>query len=119
MKSQKTPSFVVIGILTVITILFWIGFSVYRIFSKPESIETSKEILEPISPSLDTQTLDKVAQRIFFNEGEVPQNLILVPSPTPSASPSAEIQNLPSENEQAATGSATEQSATSSGETAP
>ncbi|MFZ5932483.1 MAG: hypothetical protein ACOYT7_00115 [Patescibacteria group bacterium] len=88
MKKSKVPSLVTIAILTTITVLFWVGFSVYRIFTDEPEPNVPGEILEPVSPTLDSETIDKIQGRIFFGEQEV-QTQILLPSPTPTESPTA------------------------------
>ena len=101
MEKQKRPNFVTIGILTVITIFLWIGFSVYRAFTITPSIEVSDEIIKPITPTLDTETLSKIDQRVFFEEGEIRQILISTPAATPTPTP------IETETEEITTKSAT------------
>jgi hypothetical protein len=115
MKKQKKPNLVVLGILTLITILFWIGFSAYRSFTSEVPIKVPSEILEPISPTFDTETLSKVGNRLFFLEQELAEIVLTAPSPSPTASP--EPTQLPEEQEEA-TESATNETneATESGD---
>ena len=87
MEKQKRPSFVIIGILTVVTIFLWIGFNVYRAFTVTPSIKVPDEILKPIMPTLDSETLSKIDQRVFFEEGEIRQILISTPATTPTPTP--------------------------------
>ena len=91
MEKQKRPNFVTIGILTVITIFLWIGFSVYRAFTITPSTKVSDEILKPITPTLDTETLSKIDQRVFFEEGEIGQIFIPTATPTPTETETEEI----------------------------
>ncbi len=88
MKKMKTPSLVTLAVLTTITILFWIFFSVYRIFASKPSTSVPPEILEPVTPTLDSATLEKITQGVYLSEGEIPQNIMTSPtaSPTPTAS---------------------------------
>lgn len=65
MKKDKLPGFVVLLILTAITSVFWIMFSVYRSFSKPTPTTVPPEILEPINPVLDTQTVETLKNKIY------------------------------------------------------
>lgn len=106
MEEQKRPSFITIGILTVITIFLWIGFSTYRALTISPPAKVSDEILKPITPSLDTETLSKINQREFFEEGEIGQILISVPSPSPTATPTATPTPTETETEEEATESA-------------
>ena len=87
MEKQKRPSFVIIGILTVVTIFLWISFSVYRAFTTTPSIKVPDDILKPIIPTLDSKTLSKIDQRVFFEEGEIRQILISTPATTPTPTP--------------------------------
>lgn len=99
MKKLKTPSLVTLAILTTITIVFWVFFSVYRVFASKPSAAVPLEILEPISPTLDSATLDKIQQGVYLPEENIPENIVtppsvspiptLFPTPTPSSSPSA------------------------------
>lgn len=95
MKKQKIPSLVSIAILTTITVLFWVGFSVYRIFSEEPDPSVPAEIIEPLTPTLDSATIDKIEQRIFYEEGEV-ETQIASPSPTPLEAPAASPEASPS-----------------------
>ncbi len=115
MKKQKKPSVVVLGILTLITILLWIGLSAYRSLTAEAPAKVSSEILEPISPTLDTETLGKVGNKLFFLEQELAEIILVTPSPSPTASP--EPTQLPEEQEEA-TESATNETdeATESGD---
>jgi len=116
MKKQKKPNLVILGILTLITILFWIGFSAYRSFTSEVPIKVPSEILESISPTLDTETLGKVGNRLFFLEQEL-AGIVLISSPSPSPTASPEPTELPEEQEEA-TESATNETdeATESGD---
>ena len=84
MKKRKTPNLVTIAILTTITVVFWVFFSVYRVFTDEPSYAVPAEILEPVSPTLDASLIDKIESRIFFSEGEA-----VTPTSTPEASPAA------------------------------
>lgn len=119
MKKQKKPNVVVLGILTLITILLWIGFSAYRSLTSEAPVKVPSEILEPISSTLDTETLGKVGNRLFFLEQELAE-IILISSPSPSPTPSPEPTQLPEEQEEA-TESATSETdeATESGDITP
>lgn len=85
MKKTNLPSLVTISILTVITVIFWIIFSIIRIFTTEPDIKVASEVLEPIDPTLDTETLNNVQGRTFFSTG---QTILTLPSPLPEVSPS-------------------------------
>lgn len=95
---KKTPPIVSTAILTVITVFMWIAFSVYRVFTSTPPVNIPPEILEPISPTLDSETLASLASKTYFEEGTVPptfvstgpeanQNFSLSPTPELSATP--------------------------------
>lgn len=69
----KLPSFVTILILTLITSLAWIAFSVYRAVTLKPSPAVPQEISEPLNPNLDTQTIELMKSRVFFEESEIPE----------------------------------------------
>ncbi len=65
MKNKKLPSIVSLMILTAITSVFWIMFSVYRSFtSEPEPV-VPDEVINQLSPRLDTQTIDLMQNKIY------------------------------------------------------
>lgn len=116
MKEQKTPNLVVVGVLTLITIILWIGFGAFRAITSEVPPKVPAEILESFSPNLDTETLGKISSRLFFEEYELPETVITEPEPSPSPTPEPEIEELTEEGEEnTATESATNE-ATESGD---
>lgn len=98
MNKSKVPSLVSIVILTAITSVFWIFFSVYRVFATKPAPKVSEEVLAPISADLDRTTIDQIQARIFFEENQIPEiSTVASPSPTasPTASPSATLAPTP------------------------
>lgn len=68
---NKLPSFVTILILTLITTLAWISFSVYRAISVKPAPVVPKEISEPLNPTLDSKTIDLLKLKLHFEDGQV------------------------------------------------
>ena len=66
---KKLPIQVVLAILTTITVVFWVGFSVYSAFVTDAPDQVSEEILKPLSPELNLQTLAEVEKRLYFDKG--------------------------------------------------
>lgn len=101
MKKPKIPNLVTIFILTTITIVFWAFFGIYRVFTKQPSPTVPSEILEPLSPTLDTDSLNKIESRTFFEDSQIPQTKFLLggtqtsPTPTPTPSPRVTITPTP------------------------
>lgn len=119
MKKEKKPNVVILGILTLVTILFWIGLSAYRSLTIEPSVNVPSEILEPISPSLDLESLSRVSGRIYFQEQDL-ANIVLVAPPSPSPEATPEPTELPEEQEEATESATSETSeATESGEVSP
>ena len=71
MKKIKIPSLVTTMILTVVTISFWIVFSVIRIFKTEKSSDIPPEILNPLKTSYDKTVVDKIEKRIYFDKEQV------------------------------------------------
>lgn len=81
MKKTKIPSIVAVMILTVITISFWIVFSVIRIFTTEPTPSIPPEILNPLNPNYDKTAVDKIQERIYFDKEQI--------FTSPTASPEA------------------------------
>jgi predicted exporter len=65
MKKQ-TPTLVIIVILTLVTVVFWVGFSIINRLKTKTSLNIPDQVLEPISPNLNQEILDKLETRTFF-----------------------------------------------------
>lgn len=64
MKNNKLPSIIVLMILSIITLLFWISFTIYRVFTSKPSPVVPEQISQSLSPILDIDTLNKIENRI-------------------------------------------------------
>lgn len=73
MKKNKAPSIVAIAVLTLITVVFWIFFSVLRLLSTKPAVSVPDEILAPINPTLDTNVLNSLQQRYYLEAGQIPE----------------------------------------------
>jgi hypothetical protein len=114
MKNVKAPNIVLVGVITVITIVLWIIYGVYKLVTTPQDINVPNEVLSPVSPNLDTEALNTLQQRIFFSENQL-TDINLIKTPEPEASPTASPTATPQQQE--ATSSAQQETATTSGET--
>lgn len=54
---------VVLLISTLITVVAWVGFEVYRAYTKINPPEGIESYLTPLSPTLDTSVLDELEKR--------------------------------------------------------
>lgn len=120
MKTPKPPNIVLVGIITVVTIVLWIIFGVYKLVTTPQDVNVSSDILSPVSPTLDQEGLSLLEQRLFFTEAEL-SGISIVSTPGPEESPSPSPSPTPTpegEGQEEATQSAEqENTATESGET--
>ncbi|MFZ3301712.1 MAG: hypothetical protein WA152_03305 [Microgenomates group bacterium] len=64
MKNKKLPSIVALMILTLITAIFWMMFSVYRSFTKPAPVTVPEEVVNQINPRLDTETIELMSTKV-------------------------------------------------------
>lgn len=95
MKNLKIPAFVTVLILTTITLVFWVFFGVYRVFTKTPAPNIPAGIMEPLNPNLDKDTLNQLQNRTYFEEGSVPIIPILTPTPETIISPQVTITPTP------------------------
>ena len=70
MKELKAPRPVIVAIFTTMTIILWVFFSVYRILTAKTPPIVPPEILAPVNPVLNTQDLEKLEGRTFFEKSE-------------------------------------------------
>lgn len=52
-------------ILSLITVLFWISASVYRVFTSKTNLEISNDIIQDLNPTIDNATLEQVKSRFY------------------------------------------------------
>ncbi len=64
MNRKKLPNLIVLFILTLITTLFWISFSIYQVFTKEASPVVPEEIILQIDPKLDIETIKMMRSKI-------------------------------------------------------
>jgi hypothetical protein len=76
----KLPPIIVIAVLTLITAVLWILLSVYRIYNNKPPLVVTPEIVEPVTPNLDKNTIEAIVNRLYIEEGSV-----AVPTTSPSA----------------------------------
>lgn len=57
-----------VGMATLITSVLWTGFGIYHALVKPPEVDVSAEVLRPINPTIDTKTLDELAERVQLSK---------------------------------------------------
>lgn len=80
MKKTRQPSLVTISIITTITIVSWVLFSVYEAIVNTQPNPISEEILLPIDPQLDISTLKNIEKRTYFDNNQIQK--FQIPKPT-------------------------------------
>ncbi len=88
---KKAPKLVTVVVFTTITVISWIFLTVYEILSTPKSVQVDEKLLAPINPTLNSELLESIPGRIYFEEGSTAPlsapSVISVPlsNPTPTA----------------------------------
>ena len=90
MKKNSLPKPITILILTLLTALVWVGLNIYRSIAIKPAAPVSEDILKPLNPTLDMETIQKIEAAIFIQDSEVPPisvggtiNTTPIPSQTP------------------------------------
>ncbi len=69
MKKPNPPKLVTVSVTTTITIVFWIFFTLYQVLTTDAEPSVDPKLMEPIVPELDSSALQKINDRVFFEEG--------------------------------------------------
>jgi len=86
---KKKQDFLVFSILTLITVLTWIGFDVYQALTSYTIPEILDKQIQPLNSKLDQETINQLKERLQINEEELTQ--IPTPQIEPESTISAEI----------------------------
>lgn len=62
---NKLPNVVALLILTLVTLLIWLTFNVYRSFSSEAPPAVPQEVVEPINPRFDTEVINQMETRLY------------------------------------------------------
>jgi len=89
MKNKKLPNIISLAILTLITSVVWIFFNVYRVFTTKTEPKVSREILQPLSPKLNSEIISEIENRVFIEQNQIPETPVeqVVPIPTETEEP--------------------------------
>lgn len=92
MKKSKLPNIVAILILTLITVVMWVGLSVYHAVTTAPPPVVSPAVSEPLTPTLDTQAIELIESSLFLDDSQVPDNVVtgIVPTATVQPEPTPE-----------------------------
>lgn len=93
MKKAKLPSLVTVLILTLITVVVWVTFDVYRLFNKAAVPVVPESVSLPLNPTLDVDAINQFESKSFIDESQIPDQVgNLVPQSQKESSSSA-VQN--------------------------
>lgn len=67
MKIKLGKDALFLSILTLITVLVWMAFDIYRALTKTEVPQIIKEQLAPLNPELSFLTLDSLENRVSYS----------------------------------------------------
>ncbi len=87
MKKSRTPTPVITAVLTLITIVFWLGFEVFRTLTVKPEPTVPQPIVRPLDPTLDINTLQSIGQRAFLSDDQIGNVQPVVPTVAPTATP--------------------------------
>ena len=74
-KRKKTPSLVIIIILTTLTIFSWIFYEVYGVIKSESPSNVPENILIPFSPIIDIDQIRSLNERLYFDDEFLKYNL--------------------------------------------
>lgn len=63
-KKRIDKDIILLLTTTLITVTVWVGFEVYRAYTKVALPEGLEQYLTPLDPQLSTEVLDKLQERI-------------------------------------------------------
>ncbi len=75
-----------LAILSMITVVFWVGFEIFRAFTVKTEPLVEAKIISAIDPTLDTATLAKIKTKIFIENSQISE-IATTPAPTPIPEP--------------------------------
>jgi hypothetical protein len=69
MRNKKLPNLVTLAIMTTVTIISWVAFSVYLALTEKPPPNVPPEILAPVSPEINSNILAEIEERVYFERG--------------------------------------------------
>ncbi len=63
-KNQLDRDIVTVLVATLITLVCWVGFDVYRAYTRRQVPEVLQKYLQEFDPKLDTDVLDQLEKRL-------------------------------------------------------
>ena len=78
-KFQLGKDALILAILTLITILTWIAFDLYRTLTKTEIPKVLQKQIAPLNPTIPLGILEELETRISFTQEELSEVVVPVP----------------------------------------
>jgi hypothetical protein len=76
---KPDKNLLVSSILTLITVLVWIGFDVYRALNKTTITKVTQEQMKALDPKIKRDVIEKVKNNLYLNEEDLNQAVVSVP----------------------------------------
>jgi hypothetical protein len=76
-----------LSILTLVTVLTWIGFDVYKALTKSEIPRVLQKQIAPLNPKVDWEIIEELRNKKTVSEEELKTVVIPEVSPSPEPSP--------------------------------
>lgn len=93
-NKNKKPKFklgkdaLILSIMTLLTVITWIFFEVYRTLHKQASTQITKKQMEPLDPKINTTIIQALKENLSFSNEEL--NIVPTPTPTEAVTTSTE-----------------------------
>jgi hypothetical protein len=75
--NNKLPGIVSLSIFSAIVVIFWIFFGVYRAITAKPTPQVSAQIIEPITPTLDSNAIKNLGERVYIDQSQIPQTSLI------------------------------------------
>jgi ABC-type bacteriocin/lantibiotic exporter with double-glycine peptidase domain len=70
-RKKRNKELFNIAVLTLITVVTWIGFDIYRTLNKKSKVQVAKSQLESINSRFDIETIKKVKAKNIISQQEL------------------------------------------------
>lgn len=78
----------ILSILTLLTVFSWIGFEIYRAYTKTTVPKIIQELIKPLNPAINRTAIEEIEKQFQPSEEE----LNILPTPISSPTPETEEQ---------------------------
>jgi hypothetical protein len=81
-KFEMGKDALTLSIMTLITILTWVGFDIYRAYSKSTIPQVTREQMKTLNPEIKRSVVDSLKGNLSFSQEELET---IIQTPTPAA----------------------------------